>query len=184
MVSTVILRSYKNTFRAQKTNKHFIQQFVSSTSPYSTILESITYINNVCCSESAALYADTLFALWSERKQRIRVHTLHMFFYVCDTLQNGIIGWSGGYKWLNKVIIFVFYVHKKYSRSFINLWLNHWCHMDYFIDVLTTFLCVDRVRILAVYGRVRELSEFIKNILICVPKMNESLIVLERHEGE
>ncbi len=55
--------------------------------------------------------------------------------------------------------------------------------MDYFIDVLATFLCVDR-NILAVYGRVRELSEFIKNILICVPKMKEDLTGLERHEGE
>ncbi len=56
--------------------------------------------------------------------------------------------------------------------------------MDYFNDVLATFLSLDRIRILAVYGRVRELSEFIKNILICVPKMNEGLTGLERHEGE
>ncbi len=32
--------------------------------------------------------------------------------------------------------------------------------------------------------RVRELSDFIKNILICVLKMNEGLTGLERHEGE
>ncbi len=56
--------------------------------------------------------------------------------------------------------------------------------MDYFNNVPITFLSLDRVRILAVYGRVRELSEFIKNILICVPKMNEGLTGLERHEGE
>ncbi len=56
--------------------------------------------------------------------------------------------------------------------------------MDYFNDVLTTFLDLDRGSILAVYGRVRELSEFIKNILICVPKMNEGLTGLEQHEGE
>ncbi len=31
---------------------------------------------------------------------------------------------------------------------------------------------------------VRELSDFIKNILICVPKMNEGLTGLERHDGE
>ncbi len=36
----------------------------------------------------------------------------------------------------------------------------------------------------AVYGVVRDLSDFIKNILICVPKMNEGLIGLERHEDE
>ncbi len=56
--------------------------------------------------------------------------------------------------------------------------------MDYFTDVLTTFLCVDRGNIVAVYGRVRELSDSIKNILICVPKMNEGLTGLEQHEGE
>ncbi len=42
----------------------------------------------------------------------------------------------------------------------------------------------DRIRILAVYGRVRKLSDAIKNILICVQKMNGGLTGLERHEGE
>ncbi len=56
--------------------------------------------------------------------------------------------------------------------------------MDYFNDVLATYLSLDHGNILAVYGRVRELSDFIKNILICVPKMNEDLTGLERHEGE
>ncbi len=37
---------------------------------------------------------------------------------------------------------------------------------------------------LGVYGRVRELSDFIKNILICDLKMNEGLTGLERCEGE
>ncbi len=40
-------------------------------------------------------------------------------------------------------IILVFFEHKKYSRSFIKWWLNHWCHMDYFNDILTTFMCRD-----------------------------------------
>ncbi len=35
---------------------------------------------------------------------------------------------------------FFFFAHKNYSRSFLKLRLNHWCHMDYFIDILTTFL--------------------------------------------
>ncbi len=47
--------------------------------------------------------------------------------------------------------------------------------MDYFTDVLATFLCVDPGNILAAYGRVREHSDFIKNIFICVMKMNEGL---------
>ncbi len=56
--------------------------------------------------------------------------------------------------------------------------------MDYFNDVLATFLELDQVRTLAVYGRVRELLECIKNILICVLKLNEGLTGFERHEGE
>ncbi len=114
----------------------------------------------------------------SKRKQcqkRIRVwccwHRTAYVVYVCDPLQNGAIGWRGGDELLNKFVIFVFFAHKSYSRSFIKLRLNHWCHMDYYNDLLATFLSLDRVRILAVYGRVRELLECIKNILICVPKM-------------
>ncbi len=53
--------------------------------------------------------------------------------------------------------------------------------MDYFNDVLTTFLGLERVSCVAVYG-VRKLSDFIKNILICVLKMNQGLTGLERHE--
>ncbi len=30
----------------------------------------------------------------------------------------------------------------------------------------------------------QKLSDFIQNILICVPRMNEGLMGLERHEGE
>ncbi len=51
--------------------------------------------------------------------------------------------------------------------------------MDYFNDVLATFLELDQVRILAVYGRVRELLECINNILICVLKLNEGLTGFE-----
>lgn len=49
-----------------------------------------------------------------------------------------------------------------------------------FNNVLISFLCLDRGRILAVY----ELSDFIKNILICVTKMNKGPTGLDRHEGE
>ncbi len=53
-------------------------------------------------------------------------------------------------KSLNKVI-FVFFAHKKYSRSFIKLRLNPWCHMDYFNNVLITFLGLERASCVAVY---------------------------------
>ncbi len=51
--------------------------------------------------------------------------------------------------------------------------------MDYFTDVLATFLVVNRVNSIAVYGRARELSECIRNILNRVPKMNEAFMGLE-----
>ncbi len=46
----------------------------------------------------------------------------------------------------------VFFAHKKYSCSLIKLRLNHWCHMDYFNDVLTTYLGLERVNFVAVYA--------------------------------
>ncbi len=49
-------------------------------------------------------------------------------------------------------IKFVFFAYKKYSRSFVKLRLNPWCHMDYFTDLFTTFLNLDRVWTLAVYA--------------------------------
>ncbi len=56
--------------------------------------------------------------------------------------------------------------------------------MDYFTDLLATYLSLDLVRIPAVYWRVRELLVCTKNILICVLKMNEGLTGLEEHEDE
>ncbi len=58
----------------------------------------------------------------------------------------------GGEELLNKVVILVFFVHKKHSRSFIKLRLNHSCHMDNFVDVLDTFLDLECGRTPAVYG--------------------------------
>ncbi len=54
--------------------------------------------------------------------------------------------------------------------------------MDYFNNVLTTFLGLERVGSIAVCGW-SESSVFIKNILICVPKMIVGLKGLERYEG-
>ncbi len=57
-------------------------------------------------------------------------------------------------------------------------------HIDCFNDVLTMFMCLDHGSTLACLWSVRELLDFIKNILICVPKMKEGLRGLERYEGE
>ncbi len=74
-------------------------------------------------------------------------------------------------------------MHKKYSQSFVQLRLNH-CHMDCFIDVLTTFLGLGAFQLRCCLCRVRKLSDFIKNIFICVPEMSEGLTGVEQHEGE
>ncbi len=58
-------------------------------------------------------------------------------------------------------------------------------HMDYFNDVLSTFLSLEPGTVGGsdVYG-VRMFSDFIKNNLICVLRVNEGLRGLERHEGD
>ncbi len=76
------------------------------------------------------------------------VHT-HALWYCCERVANSD---TEEKKLLNKVIIFVFFAHKKFSRSFITLRLDHWCHMDYFNNVLTTFLGLERVSCFAVYA--------------------------------
>ncbi len=81
-------------------------------------------------------------------------------------------------------LLFLFSIcTKKYSHSFIKWRLNHWCHMDYFTDVLATFLGLEHVSCIVIC-RVRKLSDFIKNIVIYVSKINEGLTGLEWHEGE
>ncbi len=79
--------------------------------------------------------------------------------------------WHGRGK-IVEVIIFVsnikhLFAHKKYFHSFIKLRLSHWCHMDYFNDVLTTFLGLECSTVVVYAGSKN--SDFIKNILICVP---------------
>ncbi len=132
----------------RKENKKTPTLFNNSSSPClhpGTILDSITYVNNVCTWISC-LHSD-------QSVNNVAAYiTLHMTFTYA-MLFKMVPGWRhGGDELLNKVIIFVFFAHKKYSRSFVKLRLNPWCHIDYFNYVLPTFLSLDRVRILAVYG--------------------------------
>ncbi len=82
---------------------------------------------------------------------------------------------------LNKVVVFIFFAHKKYSRHFIRVRLNHWRQMDYFDDSFHTFLGLVSVYYLAVSGIVTSLPVFIQNILNCALKTNEAFTSLERH---
>ncbi len=58
--------------------------------------------------------------------------------------------------------MFCFFSHKAFSRSLKKLWLNHWCHMDYFNNVLTTFLGLWTFQLHCCLCRVRKLWDFIK----------------------
>ncbi len=92
--------------------------------------------------------------------------------------------WRGEDELLNKVVIFVFFAYKKYSRRFIKFRLNYWWQIVYFDDVFDTFLGLDSVIYLAVNGTVTSLPVLIQNILNCVLKMNEAFTGLERHGGK
>ncbi len=53
-----------------------------------------------------------------------------------------------------KVIIFVFFAHKKYFRSFEKLRLNPWCHMDYFnISLLCFWALIVVVHLVSMKGQ-------------------------------
>ncbi len=132
---------------------------------------------------------DWLFwRVFTERKLRkhIRVVRLTPNRTVCVQwiLSKMVLRWCGGDKLLNKVVIFVFFVYKKYYRRFITFRLNHLWQMDYFDDVFHTFLGLDSVIYLAVNGTVTSLPVFIQNILNCVPKTNKAFTGLERHGGK
>ncbi len=67
-------------------------------------------------------------------------------------------------KLLNKVVIFVLFPYKKYSRRFITVRLNHWWQMEYPGDAFHTFLDLDSVIYFAVNGTVTSLLVLIQNI--------------------
>ncbi len=56
--------------------------------------------------------------------------------------------------------------------------------MDYFNDVLTTFLGLECVSSVAVYAGSESSRISSKNILNCDPKINKGFMGLEQHEGE
>ncbi len=80
----------------------------------------------------------------------------------------------GGEELLNKVIFFIFFAHKKYSRSFVKMRLNHWWQMDYFKDVLTVFLGLGTFQLHCSHRRVRKLCLWFK-----VMKVNAAIIIIQ-----
>ncbi len=102
----------------------------------------ITRILFVCKENELRLYS-TIYSLPCQSSTCVHESTMtcESFFYkVCE--ENNC--------WI--AIIFVFVAHRKYSRSFIKLQLDHWWHKDCFIDVLTTFLGLEYGSCIAVYA--------------------------------
>jgi len=56
--------------------------------------------------------------------------------------------------------------------------------MNHFKFVFSTFMDLESFSGFAFNAGLVEPSDLIKNILICVPKMNEGLTGVEQHEGE
>ncbi len=57
--------------------------------------------------------------------------------------------------------------------------------MDYFDDVLISFLGLEHGSCFAVYAVSEwKLSDLIKNVLVCVPNLNEDLTGWKRHKGD
>ncbi len=132
--STVILRSYEINFVCKENkNNNFIQQFFSSASPYSAI-----YQNGV--SEYPLNVNNACCSVSAVPRGYV--------FYVVYALI-----------WMKTTCPCTYVAHKKYSRSLITVepLMSH----GLFTDVLATFLDLDSGNYIAVYGRVRELSEFI-----------------------
>ncbi len=62
-----------------------------------------------------------MYVRGSKRKPRTVLLTEQHTFFTCVILSRMTIGGHGGDVLLNKVIILVFSVHRKYSRSFVKL---------------------------------------------------------------
>ncbi len=70
------------------------------------------------CHRNAILESTTIYQRVNKRRKRIRVARLTQNSVRCLRLCRGD-------KLLNKAVILVFFVHKKYSHNFITLRLNH-----------------------------------------------------------
>ncbi len=78
----------------------------------SAILENIHWTQTAYAVLCQLRHAETLFSFRSKRKrckQRTRI------------LSKMALGWRGGHELLNKVVIFVFFAYRKYSRSIVKL---------------------------------------------------------------
>ncbi len=76
---------------------------------------------HICKQHMQHMYTDTLL----RSDQSINTVNSVSAYVAVDTEQHTFFTYvmPGGDKLLNKVVIFVFFAHKKYSHSFVKLWL-------------------------------------------------------------
>ena len=179
-----MLWSDENTFCApEKQNNDFIQQYLVM-GDFKTLLHEASklyksFVSNQrfgACIKLPKSHDFSSSAVWHVIRIMIRHKrfiTLRSFMKQCFEI---------GHHYISRY--FVFLAHQKYSCHFIILILNHCTHMNWFKYVFSTLMDLERGNVIAGNGGLTEPSDFIKNILICVPKMNEGLMGVERHEGE
>lgn len=80
--------------------------------------------------------------------------------------------------------VLVFFGTLKCSVSFMWLQLYYWSHMECFDNICGFFFWTLTVSNRFCIWTIREHLDYIKNILICLAKMNEGLGGLKLHEGE
>ncbi len=84
---------------------------------------------------------------------------------------------------LNKVF-FVCFLHTKYSRCFVKLTVETLMSRGLFYRCPCYVSGSGNISVALLSMKGQRAPDFIKNILICVLKMNGGLKGLERHEGE
>ncbi len=108
---------------------------------------------NSCKYSSSMIYGKVIKWIVHPKMKILSLiaHTHTLFCAQRKQLYSTISSLLGQFAAINEstmahAVIFVFFVHKKCSRSFVKLQLNHWSHMDHFNNVLTAFLCLGHGR--------------------------------------
>ncbi len=140
--------------------------FVSSVSEFDT--HSREYHNTCVC---IALLVNKAQRIWVLR-QNAGSCVISITCMCCVTLTSAcrILTQKRRNCWIK-----FFFCTQKYSRSFITLWLNHWCHMDYFNNVFTTFLGLECGSCIAVCAGSESSRISSKVSSFVFPKMNKDL---------
>ncbi len=149
-----VMKLRKYFLCAKKKKKNFFQQFLLFRV---RLWRTFTTVPRMCVHSSGCKQGAAHSRSTSERRLLRQQHHTHASWYSREWQ------WRLTQKRRNRWIKSCWFS----LRSFITLRLNHWCHIDYFNDVLTAFLGVERVS--CCLWRVR--GSFIKNVSNCFPKM-------------